>query len=242
MSQPVIEQQGAPQSPPEEPRGGWTAGRVALVALALAAIVFVVFYNWNSSDRAAKTTTVNANASAARPNAAANPNTAANPNSSADAARTAPGSPVPLPDNLKNKELKALDGTGFKLADYQGKVLVLNIWASWCNPCRAEIPQIAALYDDYKPRGVEVVGLTMEDDNNTPSDVERAAHDMGINYRVAWAEKEMYASFLAPGYQIPQTYIIDRQGRIRKKFVGGGANIGNWIRATLDGVLADKQG
>jgi thiol-disulfide isomerase/thioredoxin len=238
----MIEQQSAPQSPPGEPRGGWTAGRVALVALVIAAIGFVVYSNWNSSDKGAKTTPAGANSKTAGTNAPPNASPAASPNSSADAARTAPGSPVPLPDNLKNKELKALDGAAFKLADYQGKVLVLNIWASWCNPCRAEIPQIAALYNDYKPRGVEVVGLTMEDDdNNTPSDVQRAAHDMGINYRVAWAEKEMYASFLAPGYQIPQTYIIDRQGRIRKKFVGGGASIGNWIRATLDGVLADKE-
>jgi thiol-disulfide isomerase/thioredoxin len=234
----MVEQQPAPQSPPEGPGGGWTAGRAAVVALVVAAIGFVVYSNWSSSDKTARTTPANANASPAT-----KPNAATNPDSSPDAARTAPGSPVPLPENLKNKELKALDGAAFKLADYQGKVLVLNIWASWCNPCRAEIPQIAALYNDYKSQGVEVVGLTMEDDdNNTPDDVQRAAHAMGINYRVAWAEKEMYASFLAPGYQIPQTYIIDRQGRIRKKFVGGGASIGNWIRATLDGVLADKQG
>jgi hypothetical protein len=81
----------------------------------------------------------------------------------------------------------------------------------------------------------------MEDDRgNTPEAVKESVQELKINYRVAWAEDQLYARFLAPGFEIPQTYIIDREGRIRRKIRGGGAHVGNFIRATVDDILADK--
>jgi thiol-disulfide isomerase/thioredoxin len=237
LSQPTPEQQPTSPPTPEQPRTGRNTQRVALGVLVVAALV--ISSNCGPSDSTSNLKVTETNANASSPTTRATPNAS----TSASAGATTTGAAVPLPDNLKNTDLKTLDGKQFKLADYGGKVVVLNLWASWCNPCRAEIPQIVKLYDDYKARDVEVVGITMEDDDdNTPEDVQRAVRDMKIDYRVAWAEKEFYASFLAPGYQIPQTYIIDRQGRIRKKFLGGGEHIGNFIRATLDDLLAEKQG
>jgi thiol-disulfide isomerase/thioredoxin len=236
LSQTTPEQHDAPpagQTPAPRQGGAWTTVRVLLVALAFVglALAFSSSHCSPTDDTAnAPRATANANANAggvARPPGTPNPNPTA----------------VPLPEEIKNTELRALDGTGFKLADYQGKVLVLNLWATWCPPCRDEIPQIVDFYDDYRGRGVEVLGLTMEDDRgNTPDAVKASVRALGINYRVAWAEENLYARFLSPGFEIPQTYIIDREGRIRRKIRGGGAHVGNFIRATVDDILAGKQG
>jgi thiol-disulfide isomerase/thioredoxin len=218
----------AGQTPAPKPAGARTTTRVLLIALVFAGLALVFSSsNCSPTDDTGKAPRADANANAARPPGTPN----ANP------------TPVPLPDEIKNTELRALDGTGFKLADYQGKVLVLNLWATWCTPCRDEIPQIVDFYDDYRGRGVEVIGLTMEDDRgNTPAAVKESVRQLKINYRVAWAEEQLYARFLSPGFEIPQTYIIDREGRIRRKIRGGGAHVGNFIRATVDDILAGKQG
>jgi thiol-disulfide isomerase/thioredoxin len=232
LSQTTPEQPAAPpaeQTPAPKPRGVWTTTRVLLIALVFVGLALV----FSSSNCGPTDDTSNA------PRADAN----ANADDGARAGNSPGASParVPLPDEIKNTELRALDGTGFRLADYQGKVLVLNLWASWCPPCRDEIPQIVDFYDDYRERGVEVLGLTMEDERgNTPEAVKDSVRELKINYRVAWAEEKLYARFLAPGYEIPQTYIIDREGRIRRKLRGGGSHVGNFIRATVDDILAGK--
>jgi thiol-disulfide isomerase/thioredoxin len=226
LSQTTPEQPDA-QTPAPKEGGAWTTARVLLIALVFVGLA-LVFSSSNCSP-----TDDTANAPRADANANDNTRTRNTPNANP--------TPVALPDDIKNTELRALDGTGFKLADYQGKVLVLNLWASWCNPCREEIPQIVKFYDEYHGRGVEVLGLTMEDERgNTPEAVKESVQDLKINYRVAWAEEQLYARFLAPGFEIPQTYIIDREGRIRRKIRGGGAHVGNFIRATVDDILADK--
>jgi thiol-disulfide isomerase/thioredoxin len=228
LSEATPEQPDA-QTPAPKPGGAWTTTRVLLIALVFVGLALV----FSSSHCSPTDDTANAPRAVANANA----NDTTRPRNTPNANPT----PVALPDEIKNTELRALDGAGFKLADYQGKVLVLNLWASWCNPCREEIPQIVDFYDDYHGRGVEVLGLTMEDDRgNTPEAVKESVRELKINYRVAWAEEQLYARFLAPGFEIPQTYIIDREGRIRRKIRGGGAHVGNFIRATVDDILADK--
>jgi thiol-disulfide isomerase/thioredoxin len=234
LSQTTPEHHDAPpagETPAPRQGGSRTTARVLLVALVFVGLALV----FSSSHCGPTDDTAKA------------PRADANANANAGGATRAPGTPnanptpVPLPDEIRNTELRALDGTGFRLADYQGKVLVLNLWATWCPPCRDEIPQIVDFYDDYRGRGVEVLGLTMEDDRgNTPDAVKESVRDLKINYRVAWAEENLYARFLAPGFEIPQTYIIDREGRIRRKIRGGGAHVGNFIRATVDDILANK--
>ncbi|MCA1629273.1 MAG: TlpA family protein disulfide reductase [Acidobacteria bacterium] len=220
------------RTPAPEKGGAWTTARVLLSALVFVGLALA----FSSSSCNPTDDTANA----PRADADANSNGAVRPRGT-PSAPSAEATPVALPDEIRNTELRALDGKGFKLADYQGKVLVLNLWTTWCRPCRDEMPQLVEFYDDYRGRGVEVLGLTMEDDRgNTPEAVKESVRDLKINYRVAWAEQELYARFLAPGFEIPQTYIIDREGRIRRKLRGGGAHVGNFIRATVDDILAGK--
>jgi thiol-disulfide isomerase/thioredoxin len=148
-----------------------------------------------------------------------------------------------LPDNLKQTEMKTLDGKRLRLADYSGKVLVLDLWATWCGPCRLEIPELVALHKDYKPRGVEVVGLTIEgltaEDRARKEPAVRAfASEFKINYTVGWAEESLARAFLMPSGSIPQTYVIGRDGRVVRRFTGYSPRLAPQIRQSVDQALA----
>ncbi len=106
-----------------------------------------------------------------------------------------------------------LQGKTLTLADYKGKVLVLNFWATWCPPCRREIPDFIEAYRELKGEGLEIVGLSV-DEQVSPADLVEWAKKTGINYPVAIATPRIIADY-PPGDYIPSTFIIDRKGQIR---------------------------
>lgn len=108
--------------------------------------------------------------------------------------------------------IKDLQGNTLTLADYKGKVLVLNFWATWCPPCRREIPDLIEAYKALKGEGLEILGLSV--DEITAAALLDWVKRTGINYPVALATGEMIKDY-EPGDYIPATIIIDRQGRIR---------------------------
>ncbi|MEJ7578034.1 MAG: TlpA disulfide reductase family protein [Pyrinomonadaceae bacterium] len=128
-----------------------------------------------------------------------------------------------LPASAIDAELKTLDGKTLRLADYKGKVVVLDLWATWCGPCRQEIPHLVALRNDYAARGVEVIGLTIEDPETTIDDVRDFSEEFKINYPVGFADETFTRSVAragAQGVSIPQTLILTKDGRVLKHFVG----------------------
>ncbi len=109
-----------------------------------------------------------------------------------------------------------LNGNSLTLAAYRGKVLVLNFWATWCPPCREEIPDFVEATKKHKADGLEILGLSVD---QMPADQVRAwSEKAGINYPVAMATQRIIADY-RPGQYIPATIIIDRQGRIRHRHV-----------------------
>jgi peroxiredoxin len=113
--------------------------------------------------------------------------------------------------------LKDLSGKQVRLSDYKGKVVVVNFWATWCGPCRLEIPDFVRLREQYHDRGLEIIGISMDEDGS--EDVAKSAAAFKINYPVVMGTMETVEAF-GPMNAIPTTFIIDRQGRIESRHLG----------------------
>jgi len=114
-----------------------------------------------------------------------------------------------------------LAGKTISLSDYKGKVLFLNFWATWCPPCRAEIPDFIEAYAEQKANGLEILGISV--DTAGKSTVAAFVEKYKINYPVVLETKENTRKIIndyQPGQYIPTTFVIDKTGRIRHKQVG----------------------
>src|SRR5690348_18214259 len=114
---------------------------------------------------------------------------------------------VPAPDF----ELNGLDGKKIKLSDYKGKAVVLNFWATWCAPCKIEIPWFVELQKEYGPQGLQIVGVAMDDSDK--DDIQKFVKEMGVNYPILLG-KEAVGDQYGGVNVLPTTYFIDRDGKI----------------------------
>lgn len=112
--------------------------------------------------------------------------------------------------------ITAIDGKKLSLSDYRGKVVLLDFWATWCTPCRAEIPAFVEMQQKYGPQGFQVIGISMDDDAKP---VKEFAQKFSINYPVAVGDDKLAQSF-GGVMGLPVNFIIDRDGRIVQKFLG----------------------
>lgn len=108
-----------------------------------------------------------------------------------------------------------LAGKKVSLSDFQGKIVVLDFWATWCPPCRREIPDFISLQNQYASQGVQIVGIALDE----PEKVQAFARENGMNYPVLLGDNAISAKY--GGIEgIPTTFIIDRSGRIVNRFEG----------------------
>jgi thiol-disulfide isomerase/thioredoxin len=108
--------------------------------------------------------------------------------------------------------LKDIHGRHIRLSDYQGNVVLVNFWATWCPPCRAEIPELIKLQHDYRSRGLQVIGVTYPPQKL--AEVRRFARRVKVNYPVALGSKETKLLF-SSSETLPLTIVIGTDGRIR---------------------------
>ena len=113
--------------------------------------------------------------------------------------------------------LPDMDGKPVSLSAYQGKVVMLDFWATWCAPCRAELHFFLGLHDQYRDKGFEIVGISM--DENAADVVPGFLRDQKINYTNLLGDAKVDELY-GPISGLPTTFIIDRKGTIRRRFTG----------------------
>jgi len=113
--------------------------------------------------------------------------------------------------------LKDLSGSEIKLTDFRNRVVLINFWATWCPPCREEMPDFISLYEQYKDRGLEIVGISMDwgPERVLPGFIK----ENNINYRILLGSEEVYSLYGGVNV-IPTTFLLDKEGNIRKKYLG----------------------
>jgi peroxiredoxin len=114
--------------------------------------------------------------------------------------------------------LKDINGANVKLADYRGKVVLLNFWATWCAPCKLEIPEFVEAYERYRDKGFVILGVLSEDDP-TPADLRTFMTKFKMNYPV-FREHQEFAAANGELIALPTSFVIDRQGSICTRLTG----------------------
>jgi thiol-disulfide isomerase/thioredoxin len=154
-------------------------------------------------------------------------------------APAARGALLVLPESLLQRQLKSLDKSSFRLADFGGKVVVLNLWASWCGPCRSEIPEYEKVRKDYAGREVEFIGLTTEDPRTASDRVKQFVRNSNFGFRLGWADNETARMLMNGNRSIPQTLVFTPGGRIVSHWNGYvRGRSGDRLRASIEQALA----
>ena len=146
----------------------------------------------------------------------------------------------PAPVAVSQAEIKNIDGGTFKVEDKKGKVLLLNLWATWCSPCRAEMPELVELQNKYRDKDFEIIGLNTDDES--VEKIKDFADDMKLNYTLAYADGKLMNELLkiSKFSGIPQSYLIDRDGRLRGVFTGGGPKVIGQLKDVAEKVVNEQ--
>ena len=151
--------------------------------------------------------------------------------------------PAPLaalrPEAMDSK-IELISGDPIKLSDFAGKVIVLDLWATWCGPCRQEIPFLKELAKEFKDKGLHIIGLTTEDKTRDLDAVKDFIKEFKINYPIGWANREIAMDVMAGRGSIPQTVVIGKDGKVKKHLVGFNTQISApQLRKAVEDAVAE---
>ena len=132
--------------------------------------------------------------------------------------------------------LQSIDGKTIRLSDFRRKAVLLNFWATYCAPCRIEMPWFVELQNRYAAEGLQVVGVAMDD--ASPNDIEKFANDLGVNYPILVGEETVGNAFGGVQF-LPSTFYIGRDGKVVDKVFG--LNRRNEIEEDIKRALAQGQ-
>lgn len=137
------------------------------------------------------------------------------------AATVAAGTPgeVPVGAQLPEAQLNALVGNAAKLSSFRGKPLLINVWASWCGPCRAEMGSVERLYQRYGSKGFNVIGISTDDDHVAAAKFVKVSGVSFPNY----IDRNLVLENMLGANRLPLTVLVDQEGRVIKKIAGSRA-------------------
>jgi len=222
-------------------KGFWTPGRIILTLIGVALIVGFGLSSCNSTE---KNSTNQPGAGVAR---SGSPATTTSPVTSSNPPRNnaPPAAFVNLPQEVRDTKVETLEGESLKLSDYANKVVIVNIWATWCGPCRLEMPELVKMNTEYKARGLVVLGLaTKYNESNEPEHVKEFVRSQNVTYKIIWDDGTLAAPLVeAVGARsvMPQSFVISRDGRIVKHFQGfNPLSTPQLMRTAVEEALNDK--
>lgn len=204
----------------------WTPVRVAFTILVLSLFAAFGISSCSSSDEKRETPA---------------PVVRNNPAAPQPVAPAAPAPMLTLPANITSAELRAVSGAPIKLSSYNGKVLLVNLWATWCGPCRLETPELVKLHKEFRSQGLEVVGLSTENPDASAEKVREFVQNFDVDYRIGWATADVALTLMQGRDAIPQSFVIARNGRVMKRFVGfNPMDTPKQMREAIEEALNDK--
>lgn len=150
----------------------------------------------------------------------------------------------PLPTAIAQADLEMLDGSKIKVADRKGKVLLLNLWATWCGPCRAEMPELVLLQEKHKEKGFQILGLDVGDGDGGPESIEQIkafGEKMKLNYELVRASNETTSEFykFTKFSGVPISVLVDREGHVRGVFLGGGPRVLGEMKGAVEKLMSE---
>lgn len=122
-------------------------------------------------------------------------------------------------DRVPDYSAPNLAGQEVSFADYLGKVVLINVWATWCGPCRVEMPPIQGSYNRFKDRGFAVLAISIDTGPGYRAKVDEFVRELGLDFTVL-LDPEGRISRVLRTVGVPETFVIDRQGRIVKRLIG----------------------